>query len=374
MSKALGVGGGLAALLLLAGCAGSGQTGGTGSSSGPRKISVTITSAGCKAKPSRVPAGPATFSVTNDGADKVSEVELQSGNKVLGEAEGVPPGLSGSFSVTLHEGSFQTYCPGADQERWPFVVAGGSVAAGPSKAAVAGVARYRTYLEAQTAALVARTRAFTDAVRAGRLADAKRLYVPARIRYERIEPVAESFGSLDPAIDARAGDVPAARWTGFHPMEKTLWIKGTTRGLGSLAERLQVDVRDLQRHVRRVKLEPAQIANGSVELLGEVSKSKITGEEERYSHTDLDDFEANVDGSQAAYESVRGIVAAKKPALATRIDRRFDAVHRALAPYRRGAGFVTYTALTAADTRKLSQAIDALAEPLSQVGSIVVTG
>ncbi|HUK94457.1 MAG TPA: iron uptake system protein EfeO [Gaiellaceae bacterium] len=374
MRNALGFAGGLSALLLLAGCGSSGQSGGAGSSSGPRKISVTITPAGCKAKPSKVSAGPATFSVTNDGADRVSEVELQSGNKILGEAEGVPPGLSGSFSVTLHEGTFETYCPGADQERWPFVVDGGPLAAGTSKAAAAAVGRYRTYLEAQTATLVARTRAFTDAIRAGRLADAKRLYVPARIPYERIEPVAESFGSLDPAIDARAGDVPAAQWTGFHPMEKTLWIKGTTRGLGSLAERLQADVRDLQRRVRRVKPEPAQIANGSVELLGEVSKSKITGEEERYSHTDLDDFEANVDGSEAAYESVRHIVAARKPALAARIDRRFDAVHRALAPYRRGAGFVTYTALTAADTRKLSQTIDALAEPLSHVGSIVVTG
>ena len=129
--------------------------------------------------------------------------------------------------------------------------------------------------------------------------------------------------------------MPAAQWTGFHPMEKTMWIRRTTSGLGSLADRLQADVKDLQRRVRRVKLEPAQIANGSVELLGEVSKSKITGEEERYSHTDLDDFQANVDGSRTAYESVRRIVAAKKPALAAEIDRRFDDVDQALAPYRR---------------------------------------
>ena len=44
-------------------------------------------------------------------------------------------------------------------------------------------------------------------------------------------------------------------------------------------------------------LQPAQVANGSVDLLGEVAKSKVTGEEERYSHTDLGDFEANVDGA-----------------------------------------------------------------------------
>ena len=374
MSKFLLVAGGLAAVLLLAaGCGASGSSGDGGSSSGARAIAVTITDDGCRANPSKVPPGPATFEVQNDGADKVSEVELVSGNSILGEAEGVAPGLSGKFSVTLKEGRFETYCPGADRERWPFVVAGGSGAQGVSDAATASVRRYRSYLEAQTALLVARTAAFTSAVRAGRLADAKRLYVQARIPYERIEPVAESFGSLDPAIDARAGDVPAAQWTGFHPMEKAMWIKGTTGGLGVLASRLQADVKDLQRRVRRVKLEPAQIANGSVELLGEVSKSKITGEEERYSHTDLDDFEANVDGSRAAYASVRKFVAAEKPALAAEIDRRFEDVSKALAPYRRGAGFVTYTALTTADTRKLSQAIDALAEPLSRVGAIVVT-
>ena len=372
MSKALGVAGGLAVVLVLAGCGSSGSSGDGGSSSGARTVAVTITDDGCRASPPKAPAGPATFEVQNDGADKVSEVELVSGNSILGEAEGVAPGLSGKFSVTLREGRFETYCPGADRERWPFVVAGGS-SQGVSKAAAAAVRHYRSYLEAQTALLVARTAAFTSAVRDGRLADAKRLYVQARVPYERIEPVAESFGSLDPAIDARAGDVPTAQWTGFHPMEKAIWIKGTTGGLGSLASRLQADVKDLQRRVRRVKLEPAQIANGSVELLGEVSKSKITGEEERYSHTDLDDFEANVDGSRTAYASVRKIVAAEKPALAAEIDRRFDDVRKALAPYRRGAGFVTYTALTTADTRKLSQSIDALAEPLSRVGAIVVT-
>jgi iron uptake system component EfeO len=370
MSRALGVAGGLAAVLVLAGCGGSA---GADPSSGARTISVTITDAGCRARPSKAQAGPATFEVRNDGAEKVSEVELVSGNSILGEAEGIAPGLSGKFSVTLRKGKVQTYCPGADQERWPFVVAGGSGSAGLSSTAAVAVRRYRTYLEDQTALLVARTAAFTTAVREGRLADAKRLYVQARIPYERIEPVAESFGSLDPAIDARAGDVPAAQWTGFHPMEKAMWIRGTTGGLGPLASKLQADVKDLQRRVRRVKLEPAQIANGSVELLGEVSKSKITGEEERYSHTDLDDFEANVDGSRTAYESVRKIVAAEKPALAAEIDRRFGDVSKALAPYRRGAGFVAYTALTPADTRKLSQAIDALAEPLSRVGAIVVS-
>jgi iron uptake system component EfeO len=123
--------------------------------------------------------------------------------------------------------------------------------------------------------------------------------------------------------------------------------------------------------VRRIELEPAQVANGAVELLGEVSKSKITGEEERYSHIDLVDFDGNVDGAKAAYDSVHDLVQARRPALAAQIDERFADVDSALRPYRRGTGFVPYTALTKTDTRALSRAIDALAEPLSQVGAIV---
>jgi iron uptake system EfeUOB component EfeO/EfeM len=195
--------------------------------------------------------------------------------------------------------------------------------------------------------------------------------VDARVPYERIEPVAESFGTLDPAIDARAGDVSADQWTGFHPIERTLWVGGTTDGTGALAKKLVADVVGLQRKVKTVKLEPAQVANGAVELLGEVSKSKITGEEERYSHIDLVDFEANVEGANAAFDSVSDLVEAKQPALAKEIDERFADVDAALEPYRSGDSFVSYTMLTKADTRKLSRAIDALAEPLSQVGAIV---
>jgi iron uptake system component EfeO len=121
-----------------------------------------------------------------------------------------------------------------------------------------------------------------------------------------------------------------------------------------------------------VKLEPSQIANGAVELLGEVSKSKITGEEERYSHIDLVDFEANVAGARAAFDAVKPIVQDRNAKLATEVDQRFGEVAAALGHYRRGDSFVSYTDLTRADKRKLSRAIDALAEPLSQVPAQVV--
>jgi iron uptake system EfeUOB component EfeO/EfeM len=233
------------------------------------------------------------------------------------------------------------------------------------------VSDYRAYVETNTAELVAKTKIFTDAVAAGDVEAAKAAYPAARIPYERIEPVAESFGDLDPEIDAREGDVPAKQFGGFHRIEQALYVDNTTDGIPPVAQALQSNVELLDKKVQTIKLQPAQIANGATELLNEVSTSKITGEEERYSHIDLVDFQGNVDGAQAAFKSVEPIVNESDPALVKQINDGFAGVEQALEPYKQGDGYVTYTDLTEADKRKLSQAIDALAEPLSQVSAQV---
>jgi iron uptake system EfeUOB component EfeO/EfeM len=238
---------------------------------------------------------------------------------------------------------------------------------------MAAVDQYRQYLEAQTAELVTTTKAFTDAVDAGDLDQAKARYAPSRIAYERIEPVAETFGDLDPKIDAREGDVPKQDWGGYHYIEQKLWIDGSTDGLSASTDELNENVATLQNLVKDVELQPAGIANGAVELLNEVSKSKITGEEERYSRTDLVDFEANVQGAEAAYDAVKPILQKKSPNLVTQLDAEFAAVYAALQPYKTGTTtYVAYTDLTKDDTKALSRAIDSLAEPLSKVSKQVV--
>lgn len=229
------------------------------------------------------------------------------------------------------------------------------------------IADYRDYLERNADELVATTRPFVAAVVAGNLAEAKKLYPAPRIPYERIEPVADSFGALDPKIDARENDVAAGEFEGFHRIEKALWEEGTTDGMAPVAEELQRDVEALAEKVKGVELAPVQIAEGANELLGEVSASKITGEEERYSHVDLVDFEANVEGAEAAFEAVKPLLDENDPDLAGEIESHFKSVFNSLEPYRTADGFVLYTELTKADTRKLAREIDVLAEELSQV-------
>jgi iron uptake system component EfeO len=235
------------------------------------------------------------------------------------------------------------------------------------------VADYRGYLQQNADELVATTKPFVAAVVAGNLAEAKSLYAAPRIPYERIEPVADSFGALDPKIDARENDVAAADFEGFHRIEKALWEEGTTAGMAPVAKQLQVDVEALAGKVEGVELRPVQIAEGANGLLGEVSASKITGEEERYSHIDVVDFEANVEGSEVAFETVKPLLDETDPDLAAEVESHFRAVFNSLQPYRTADGFIPYTELTKADTRKLAREIDALAEELSQVPAAVAS-
>jgi iron uptake system component EfeO len=361
----------IAATAVTAGVAGCDSSAGD-PAPGARTLSFKLTDAGCEPAKASVPAGPINFEVTNDGSGSVTELEVLNGEQILGEKENLTDGLSGSFSLTLDKGTYTLYCPnGSESERGTLTITGDAAPTASTPELRHAVAAYRRYVERNTDELVTRTKAFAAAVEAGNVALARRLYTAARAPYERIEPVAESFGDLDPRIDARAGDVPAKDFGGFHRIEQALWVDDSTAQMKPVAQQLLRDVESLLRKVRTIQLQPAQLANGANELLGEVSSSKITGEEERYSHTDLVDFQANVDGSKAAFDALAPALRKDDPQLAKEIDERFQATYAALRPYRRGDGYVSYTELTPADTRKLARAIDALAEPLSQVAAQV---
>jgi iron uptake system component EfeO len=230
---------------------------------------------------------------------------------------------------------------------------------------------YEAYVVEQTALLAELTEEFANAVIAGDVEQAKKLYAPARVPWERIEPIAAQLGDYDPKIDAREGDVPEDEWRGFHRIEKALWVENTTEGQEEYARLLLEDVRSLEKEVEELELEPVDLVTGSVELLNEVSAGKITGEEERYSHTDLYDIHANVEGSEAAFEELKPEVAGEDMALANDVEEGFDRVYEELDQYRQGDGWVSYEKLDEADRRALSQKVDALAEPLSRVGQVL---
>jgi FTR1 family protein len=363
-----------APVVLLVGTLGSEDTSPAAASGGAKTVEVAISDAGCEPAQLALGSGPATFVVTNRGTSKVTEYEIVKGDRALAEAENLTQGLTRRFSLTLQPGRYELRCPGGSRERGALIVSGGRARAALAPELQRGLDGYRSFLERETDSLVTRVTALRAALGGGHVAAARRAYAAARVPYERVEPVAESFGALDARIDARANDVPRSRWTGFHPIERRLWVEDTTKGTAALARGLEADSRKLRALVKTVKLEPAQVANGANELLGEVSKSKITGEEERYSHLDLLDFDANVEGARAAFDAIRPALIAKDRPLDVEIERRFGLVEAALRPHERPDGFVLYTDLRRHEVRRLSEVIDALAEPLSRAPARALGG
>lgn len=373
------VGAGSMAVLAVLGAAGCTEKKVASDDPSVQVVEVALSDVGCEPNSMSAKAGATTFAVSNEGSSGVTEFELMTEDKgrVLGEAENVGPGLESSFSLNLDAGSYTTYCPGGSKEYGTLEVAEADTGqTGDPAAQQAAVATYLTYVQQQADEGVVRAQQFADAVNAGDVARAQSLFAWAREPYEAIEPIAESFGDLDPLIDAREGDVPPETWTGFHRIEQALWVDQSTAGMGPIADQLVTDMTTLRDSIPTVELEPAQIANGAVELLNEVSASKITGEEDRYSHTDLADFDANVAGAKAAFDSVVPLLAGDEAELVTTINDRFTALDAALAVYAvpggPANGYVLYTDLTTAQTAELSAAVDALAEPLSRVAALVL--
>jgi iron uptake system component EfeO len=260
-----------------------------------------------------------------------------------------------------------------DGIRGDFAVNGSTGAAKDADAKLAeATTSYQRYVNSQADALITKTTEFVDAVKAGKVDEAKALFPIARIYWERIEPVAESFGDIDPKIDGREEVIEEGmEFTGFHRLERDLWQDGLQADSSAIADRLLADVTELVGMAKSVELNPLQLANGAKELLDEVATGKITGEEDRYSHTDLYDFRSNVDGSQAAIAALRPVLEERDAALVSTLDERFAAVDTLLETYRSGDGFKLYTELTPDDIKGLAEAVDALGEPLSKVAGVV---
>lgn len=366
---------------------GSGSAAATSSNGGPATVSITITDAkGCVASPDSVPAGAVTFNVKNLDATGITELELVSDQRIVGERENLTPGFGSTFSVRVDGGSYEIYCPGGATERTPFTVTGKAAAAGSDNQAALlqqAAVDYATYVDNQIEFLLPPVQALVTAIKAGNLKDAQAAYARARPFYERIEPVAESFPDLDSAIDLRIGDVESGtEWTGFHPIERGLFQAKSTKGLDPLAAKLLVDVKDLQTKAKALSVDtagnngkgyqPFEIANGASGLLDEVLKSKITGEEEAYSRIDLLDFQANVEGSLQAFATLEPALDEIDPTLVPKISAKFDALSTVLDTYRDPkavGGWTPYPNLTATDKKKLTDALLAVQEPLSAISA-----
>ncbi|KRE37817.1 PbrT family lead (Pb2+) uptake porter [Janibacter sp. Soil728] len=359
----------------------------TGADGSDGTVTVTSTDDACEVSSTEVPAGPVTFTVTNSGS-KVTEFYLlgEDGLRIVGEVENIGPQLSRDLVVNVPAGSYSTACkPGMKGEgiRADFTVAKSDtpVDAGDQASVEQAQTNYAAYVKDQSDQLLTKTTKFVQLYEAGKDEEARDLYAKARVHWERIETVAESFGDLDPKMDAREADLePGQKWTGWHRIEKDLWPQEakdytalTDTERKTYGQDLLKNTTTLDTRIQKMTFTIDQIANGSRGLLEEVATGKVTGEEEIWSHTDLWDFQANVDGAKVGYDGVRPILVAKgDKELATQLDTRFAALQKLLDQHKEGDGFVSYTDLTKDEVKALSDAVNALSEPLSKLTAAVV--
>ncbi|RBY75862.1 peptidase M75 [Blastococcus sp. TF02-09] len=364
----------LALVVLTAACGESDDAAG-GSSPAAETIPVAASDDACDVGTAELEAGTYEFEVTNGGSTTTEFYVYAEGDRVMAEAENIAPEQSRPLLVELPAGEYETACkPGmtGDGIRNPLTVTGDSERLSEDESLAQAGTDYQRYVRSQTAALLEQTTAFTGAVTAGDVERAKALYPVARTYWERIEPVAEIFGDLDPLIDGREGDQEEGQdFTGFHRIEKALWETGDVSGMGPYADKLLTDVQRIVELADGTTLEPLQLANGAKALLDEVATGKITGEEDRYSHTDLWDFAANLEGSQAAVQALRPYLEEADPELVAEIDERFAATETELRQYRAGDGWVLHDQLTQEQLRGLSDSVTALTASVSEVAAVV---
>jgi len=372
----------LSGALVAAGCVANNPASG-------QAIGVTSTDTTCDVTRNSSASGTITFDVANRGS-QVTEFYLvgEDGLRIVAEVENVGPSITRALTVDAPAGTYVTACkPGMTGEgiRGEFTVTESDeqveVSADEQELVEQAEANYAAYVEDQSAQLLEKTAEFVELYKAGDDGAARALYPVARTHWERIETVAESFGDLDPMMDAREADLePGQKWTGWHLLEKDLWPQRaedytplTDKERATYADDLLANTEELDSRVQELTYTVDAIANGSRGLLEEVATGKVTGEEEYWSRTDLWDFQANVDGAKVAWEGVQPIVEEKDPELADQLTTRFDELQALLDAQREGDGFVAYDELSPDEVKALSDAVNALSEPLSRLTAAVLS-
>lgn len=343
------------------------------------EVAVTASDTACHVSSTQAPVGTRTFVVTNTGTKTTAFYVYGTGDRVVGAVENIAPGLQRNLVVSLDEpGRYQMSCrPGMlDQGlRSSFTVTGDVVPMSADAKFKDAADGYKRYLITQTDALVATTTAFVGAIKKGDVVGAEASYPAARAYYQRTRSAAASFpDDLIMRIGLREADLdPGQQWSGFHRLEKDLWVSGLRPDTNVIADQLLADVKELNAEVKSPtwRVDSIHIAAGAQNVLQSVAAYMISGADEAFSHTDLWSFAASVDGARAAVASVRPILDDRDANLGAEVDAQFDAVEEALSKHRDKDGFVFYDKVTSAERDDLAHAVQALAALVGRVQNTI---
>lgn len=341
------------------------------------EIAVIIHAHACEPNALTVPAGRASFRIINR-SDRAVEWEILDGVLVVEERENIAPGLSQVINANLLPGDYAITCgllsnPRGTLHVTPTAESDAQAKAKPSMVAFIGpLSEFRVYLSSQGGALIKAVSALEQAIAAGDLAQAQALYLPAREAYQRLAPAAQRLAELDNAINARADyfekreQDPA--FSGFHRLEYGLFEQHTLGDLTPIAQRLLADVTTLKQQLLAQSLPPEQLVSILVRNLNSLADVRAaSGEEERYSHLDLNGFAANLTVTRKVVDLMRPLLTKSAADLLPGIDSAINAFAAQLDDLQVDGHYRSYNRVTAAQRQLIADKAKALAAALDGI-------
>jgi len=341
------------------------------------QVTVTIHPHSCEPNALTVPAGLNSFRIVN-ASERAVEWEILDGVLVVEERENIAPGLSQVINATLAPGDYAITCgllsnPRGTLHVTPTAASEASANARPSMVAFIGpLSEFRVYVSRQSSVLIKAVDALSQAIGAGDLEQAQALYTPARVAYQRLAPAAQRLAELDNAINARADYFEKREsdpgFTGFHRLEYGLFDQRSTEGLAPIAQRLQADTVQLKQQLLAQSLPPEQLVSIVARTLHNLADTRAnSGEEERYSHIDLNGFAANLEATRKVVDLLRPLLTKKNPDLQRNIDSASASLEAELNGLKTSQGYRTYDRVSAEQRQHISNKAKVLADELDGI-------
>lgn len=337
---------------------------------------VTINAKSCEPNSITVPAGKNAFRIVN-ASDRAVEWEILDGVLVVEERENIVPGLSQIINANLQPGDYAITCgllsnPRGTLHVTPTAESDAAAKARPSMVAFIGpLSEYRVYLSTQSSALIRAVNDLQQAIDSGDLAQAQKAYAPARSAYQRIAPAAQRLSELDNAINARADYYEKREqdpgFGGFHRLEFGLFSQKSVDGLTPVVQKLQTDIASLKQQLLAQSIAPEQLASMVVRNMRSIAEVRSNGEEERYSHLDVNGFAANLEGTRKVIDLLRPLLAKSSGDVLKKIDTASTALDDQLLMLKTTDGFKPYDQVSTEQRKQIADKAKALADALDGI-------
>lgn len=345
---------------------------------GPEKgalYQVTVNATGCEPNALTVPAGRTTFEIIN-ASDRTLEWEILDGVMVLEERENIAPGFRASLTAKLNPGTFEIACgllsnPRGTLTVTPSAASEAEKAKPPLKAFIGPLSEFRVYIALQSASFLKETEKLATAIHAGDVAAARDAYVAARLPYKRIEGISGRIADLENRIDAVADYFEKREedtgFSGFHRIEYGLFAKGSTDGLVPVADALIADVTALKARLKELKLAPEDLTANAVRQARRLAEDTVPRGDNRYGHTDITEFSANLDGMEKSVSLLYPLVEAAKPETAKEVQGGFADLRATLSTL----GNASYESISPEARKDLAARFANLAERIEKINSAI---